>query len=128
VGTDVTVEEMYRKICSNPLTRGVTFSGGEPFGQALALAELGRRLKGAGKELAVYTGYTFEELLASGDAGVRALLETVDVLVDGDYREGERSMDLHFRGSLNQRILNVPLSLARGSAEPERSERWHYEG
>ena len=123
VGTPMDVETVLEIVQSNPLCRGVTFSGGEPFSQAGELARLGRMLKEAGYEIASYSGYTFEELL-SGTADQRALLETLDVLIDGPFLLSERSLELNFRGSRNQRVLNVPESLRTGRAVPETSPRW----
>ena len=123
-GFEVTVEELLAHVKRNPLVRGVTFSGGEPFAQAAAHAEAARLLKAAGYEVASYTGYTFEELLAEGDPDRMALLEGLDILVDGPFLEAQRSLSLRFRGSENQRILNVPASLAAGRAVWETRERW----
>lgn len=108
---------------SNPLCRGVTFSGGEPFAQAEEFASLARMLKACGYEVASYTGYTFEELL-NGTSGQRELLEVLDILIDGPFVLEERSLELNFRGSRNQRILNVPQSLKAGVAVAEESLRW----
>ena len=108
---------------SNPLCKGVTFSGGEPFAQAEAFARLGRMLKAAGYEVASYSGYTFEQLL-DGTAAQRELLAVLDVLIDGPFLTEERSLELNFRGSRNQRILNVPASLKEGRAVDETSPRW----
>ena len=122
-GTPVSAEAVVEMVKANPLCRGVTFSGGEPFAQAGELAVLGRMLKEAGYEVASYSGYTFEQLLA-GTAEQRALLDTIDVLIDGPYVQAERSLELNFRGSRNQRILNVPASLRAGAAVEETSPRW----
>ena len=122
-GTAVPVEAVLEIVRANPLCRGVTFSGGEPFSQAEAFSRLGRLLKEEGYEVASYTGYTFEQLLG-GTLEQRALLETVDVLIDGPFVQGERSLELSFRGSRNQRILNVPASLSAGQAVLETSPRW----
>ncbi|MCI8350764.1 MAG: anaerobic ribonucleoside-triphosphate reductase activating protein [Oscillospiraceae bacterium] len=100
----------------DPLLSGVTFSGGEPFAQAANMARLGRKIKAMGLNLMCYTGYTFEQLFASGDAGWLALLETCDLLVDGPFLQEQRDLSLLFRGSKNQRILDVPASLATGKA------------
>ena len=107
----------------NPLVHGVTLSGGEPFAQAGALAPFVRLLKAQGYEVAGYTGYTFEELLA-GTAEQQELLGLLDTLVDGRFVQAEMSLELRFRGSRNQRILDVPQSLAAGSAVWETRERW----
>ncbi len=123
VGTQMEVEEIVSLIQSNPLCHGVTFSGGEPFSQAEEFAKLGKLLRDAGYEVAAYTGYTFEELLA-GTKAQRDLLSVLDILIDGPFLIGERSLELNFRGSKNQRILNVPKSLEAGEAVPETSGRW----
>lgn len=122
-GTDLTVEQIYGEIRTNPLCGGVTFSGGEPFCQPLPLAALARRLRAGGYEVASYSGYTFEELLA-GTPEQGELLRTLDILVDGRFILAQRNLDLRFRGSANQRILDVPASLAAGGAVWYRGERW----
>ncbi|MBS1368676.1 MAG: anaerobic ribonucleoside-triphosphate reductase activating protein [Lentisphaeria bacterium] len=124
VGRDYMVRELFERIRRNPLVGGVTFSGGEPFSQPEPLAELGKLLKEAGYELAIYSGYTFEELLAMPDPAIRRLLEQADVLVDGEYRERERNILLRFRGSANQRILNLPSSLQARKAIQMPPGRW----
>ncbi len=122
-GTPVAEEEILAIVKSNPLCRGVTFSGGEPFAQAEGYAQLARLLKAAGYEVASYSGYTFEQLLR-GTPAQRELLGTIDILIDGPYVEGERSLELSFRGSKNQRILDVPGSLEAGEAVLTKSPRW----
>ena len=122
-GTELDVETVLRIVQENPLCHGVTFSGGEPFAQAEAFSRLGRMLKEAGYEVAAYSGYTFEQLLA-GTRQQRELLETIDVLIDGPFLLAERSLELNFRGSRNQRVLNVPESLRRQAAVAETSPRW----
>lgn len=123
-GFEVTPEEVVEHVKRNPLTRGVTFSGGEPFAQAAAHAELARQLKAAGYEVASYTGYTFEQLLEEQDPAKLDLLQQLDILVDGPFRQEELSLELRFRGSANQRILNVPQSLAQGKTVWETRPRW----
>ena len=122
-GTEMDEETVVRIVEANPLCKGVTFSGGEPFAQAEGFARLGRMLKARGYEVASYTGCTFEALLA-GTPAQRELLETLDVLIDGPFLLAERSLELNFRGSANQRILNVPRSLEAGAAVEETSPRW----
>ena len=114
-GTSTQPEEILAEIDGKPYIRGVTLSGGEPFCQAEALCALAKSLKARGKHLMAYTGYTFEELLALDDPFVRPLLEQLDLLVDGRFVEAEKSLDLHFRGSANQRVLDVPASLRAGA-------------
>ncbi len=110
-------------VVSNPLCRGVTFSGGEPFAQAEGYLELAKALKEKGYEVASYSGYTFEQLV-SGTKAQRELLETIDILIDGPFIQAEKSLEVPFRGSKNQRILDVPKSLQSGTAVPVTSKRW----
>ncbi len=122
-GTPMDEEEILSIVKSNPLCRGVTFSGGEPFAQAEGYARLAKLLKANGYEVASYSGYTFRQLLR-GTPAQRELLEVIDILIDGPYIEAERSLELSFRGSRNQRILDVPKSLDAGEAVLTRSPRW----
>ena len=122
-GTEISEESVLEIIRSNPLCRGVTFSGGEPFAQAEAFAKLARLLKKAGYEVASYSGYTFEAL-QNGTPAQKDLLSTIDVLIDGPYLQQERSLELSFRGSRNQRILNVPASLLAGNPILITQGRW----
>ena len=125
-GTAMDTEDMVAIVKNNPLCRGVTFSGGEPFAQAEGFRELARALKGEGYEVASYTGYTFEQLL-SGTPEQKALLEEIDVLIDGPFLLAEKSLEISFRGSRNQRILDVKQSLAQGRAVSIQSGRWQGE-
>ena len=122
-GTEMGTEQMVQMVTSNPLCRGVTFSGGEPFAQAEGFLELAKVLKQKGYEIASYSGYTFEQLLA-GTQAQRTLLEYLDVLIDGPFIQNEKSLEFAFRGSKNQRIIDVPKSLQTGSAIPVTSPRW----
>ena len=122
-GTQVPVEDLVEVVRSNPLCRGVTFSGGEPFAQAAGFAKLARLLKEKGYEVASYSGYTFEELL-SGSDDQKELLSSIDILIDGPFLMAEKSLEIAFRGSRNQRILDVKKSLAEGMAVPVASGRW----
>ena len=122
-GTPMEEETMLEIVRENPLCRGVTFSGGEPFFQAEGFYQLALLLKKEGYEVASYSGYTFEALL-EGTQAQRALLSALDVLIDGPFLEAERSLELNFRGSRNQRVLNVPESLKAGKAVLETSPRW----
>ena len=110
-------------IQDNPLCRGVTFSGGEPFAQAAGFARLGRLCKEAGYEVASYSGYTFEQLL-NGTPAQKELLQTIDVLIDGPFILAQRSLELSFRGSKNQRIIDVPASLQAQKAICITQGRW----
>lgn len=122
-GTPMEEEAIFEIVKSNPLCRGVTFSGGEPFAQAEGYAKLAKLLKAEGYEVASYSGFTFEQLL-HGTKGQRELLEAIDVLIDGPFIQAEKSLEISFRGSRNQRILDVPASLAAGQAVTVTNGRW----
>ena len=122
-GTDVPVEDLVEVVQSNPLCRGVTFSGGEPFAQAAGFAKLAKLLKEKGYEVASYSGYTFEALL-SGSEDQKELLSSIDILIDGPFLMAEKSLEVAFRGSRNHRILDVRKSLAEGKAVCVTSGRW----
>lgn len=117
-GKLTTVEELFDQIKEQKLLKGVTFSGGEPFLQAPAFAQLGKLVKASGLDLVVYTGYLFEELLAwqKEEPAVGELLEQTDLLVDGPFLLAERDLNLPYRGSRNQRILKVKESLKQRRA------------
>ena len=113
-GHDMTVEQLMRIIEADPYTQGVTFSGGDPMYQAAAFAELARQIhRRTQKDIWCYTGFTFETLL--DNPRQRTLLESIDVLVDGPFIKAQRDETLVFRGSRNQRIIDVPRSLQSGS-------------
>lgn len=112
------VERILEEASKDKLLRGITLSGGEPFSQAAALTVLAKGARAMGLNVFCYTGYTFESLQAQFEQHpeYKALLEQCDWLVDGPFIEEEMSLMLHFRGSRNQRILDVPLSLKEGRA------------
>lgn len=91
------------------LQSGLTFSGGEPFEQPLPLIEIAKEAKKRKLNIWVYTGYSFETLIKNEEA--YKLLTMIDVLVDGRFIENQKHHALKFKGSLNQRIINVPASL-----------------
>lgn len=112
--------ELEEEIFQNPLLKGVTFSGGEPFEQANALAFLAQRLKssdlnkqyGRKQKLDIwcYTGYLYEELLLSKDTDKKRLLDQIDILVDGKFIFEKKSIEKPFVGSSNQRVIDLALS------------------
>lgn len=107
-GRLVHVGEVFHVFLRNPLLKGVTFSGGEPFLQAGALCELGRKVRAIEKDLVCYTGFEYEQLMLMGQTNpaIAELLELTDLLIDGPYVEGLRDLGLLFRGSSNQRLLD----------------------
>ena len=147
-GEEVAIDDVVERIFENKLVSGVTLSGGDPFEQPAACAEIARRVKAAGRNVWVYTGYLYEDLLqriaalpdgvavavgAGADAGagadiataaneaakapsvaererleaVRDLLAYADVLVDGPFVQAKRSLGLKYRGSSNQRLIDM---------------------
>jgi anaerobic ribonucleoside-triphosphate reductase activating protein len=112
-GRDMDTAEIIDKFLANPLLDGITLTGGEPFRQSEACLELAKAARGAGLNVWAYSGYTYEEILR--DPAMRALLSQVDVLVDGRFVLAERSLSLRFRGSRNQRLIDVPKSLESGT-------------
>lgn len=95
------------RFLEDPLLSGMTFSGGEPFCQPEPLCKLAGKVKETGKDVVIFTGYTLEQLEAMADPSVEKLLGLCDLLVDGPFLESERDLDLVFRGSRNQRILDL---------------------
>ena len=111
-GHDMSVEQLMRIIEADPYTQGVTFSGGDPMYQAAAFAELARQIhRRTQKDIWCYTGFTFESLIHDDQ---RELLTEVDVLVDGPFVESLHDPDLLFRGSSNQRLIDVQASRYSG--------------
>ncbi len=108
----VGVGELLCRMEKNPLLDGLSLSGGEPFEQADPLAELAEGAHARGYDVMTWTGYTFEFLMAHRDdrPGWRRLLEATDVLVDGPFRIERRSLGLPYRGSSNQRVLDLRRS------------------
>lgn len=111
-GQEVTISALLDQMNKNPLLDGLTLSGGEPFMQAEACAELASAVKKMGKNVWCYTGFIFEDLLKQPE--YMALLKTIDVLIDGPFILSERTLTKRWRGSNNQRILDVKQSLWQG--------------
>ncbi len=124
VGTKFSVQETYEKIRSNKLCKGVTFSGGEPFCQPEAFSELAKLLREHGYEVACYTGYIFEKLLNSNDKWKKELLNNIHILIDGPFLIDKLSLQLRFKGSENQRIIDVQKSLKSGAVVLASDGRW----
>lgn len=106
-GTEMRVGDVIERMLSNPLTDGLTLSGGEPFEQAEDCVVIARAAHDHGLNVWCYTGYTYEHLLRHGTGDQIALLAEVDVLVDGRYEENKRSLSLEWRGSSNQRVIDL---------------------
>ncbi|MDR2902991.1 MAG: anaerobic ribonucleoside-triphosphate reductase activating protein [Clostridiales bacterium] len=113
-GKWIAAEEIFRRIDANPLLDGITLTGGEPFAQAAALAPVAAHARKKKLGVIAYTGYLWEEIAA--DPGFMALASLCNYIIDGKYDEGLRSLDLCYKGSANQRIIDVKRSLETGSA------------
>ena len=113
-GTQYEISYVMDKIRENGLVKDVTISGGEPFEQAAACAELARQLKAEGYGVWVYSGYLFEDLNAREDEAVQALLSNCDVLIDGPFVESLKSYALTWKGSSNQRVIDLNATRKTG--------------
>jgi anaerobic ribonucleoside-triphosphate reductase activating protein len=113
-GRQVSVAEITAAIRANPLLSGLTLSGGDPFTQAVPCAALAEQVRALGLSVMIYTGYLWEDLLATDRPGWRRLIEAADILVDGPFIRAQKNIELRFRGSANQRLINVPQSLTAG--------------
>jgi anaerobic ribonucleoside-triphosphate reductase activating protein len=113
-GRRVSVAEITAAIQANPLLSGLTLSGGDPFTQAAPCAALAEQIRGLGLSVMTYTGYLWEDLLAANNPAWRRLIEATDILVDGPFIRALKNIELRFRGSANQRLIDAPRSLAAG--------------
>ena len=115
-GHAIDTAAILQQMAENPILSGVTFSGGEPFLQPAPLASLARAVHQRGLDVWSYSGFTLEELAkrAEKDKATRALLNELDVLVDGPYEEEQRDLTLHFRGSRNQRVIDMKKTRKAG--------------
>ena len=111
-------DDVIAHLGKNPLVRGLTLSGGEP------LYLIAKAAKEKGMNVWCYTGFTLEELLRENRADRMRLLSAVDVLVDGPFRSHERSLDLLYRGSKNQRLIDMPATLKGGTIRLYAPPEW----
>jgi len=127
-GYESTAKELLTELEKNSLVSGLTLSGGEPFCQAEALVELSSEAKRRGFSIVIYTGYVFEDLLTMGteDNMKFELLKLADILVDGPFIQDKRDIGLPFRGSGNQRLIDVPASLRQGRVVEWTDPAWQY--
>lgn len=112
-GYEMDVEEIIDIAKANKLLRGITITGGEPFEQARACAALAERAHDEGLDVWVFTGCDFDRMLWMGRNGAIKLLREADVIVDGVFKEELKSYDLKWRGSSNQRVIDVRKTLNR---------------
>ncbi len=117
-GKPDTTERIISQMLQNPLLDGVTLTGGDPFCQSAACAEIAEAAKKHGLNVWAYSGWTYEQLTekTKTEPDVARLLNTTDILVDGPFILKQRTLELRFRGSKNQRLIDVPASLKSGQA------------
>ena len=123
-GYDIAWEKVYAEFEKNPLLKGLTLSGGEPMLQPAELVDLCRAVHAAGKDVMAYTGFTYEELLdrQKDDPALAELLNEIDTLVDGRFILAQRDLTLIYKGSRNQRIIDLNATRREGHLVP-RSHR-----
>lgn len=107
-------DKIIKLASENPLYDGVTLTGGDPFYQPEACAEIAEGVKKFGLNVWTFTGYTWEQLTDSKNEDFMRLLRATDVLVDGKFEMDKKSLELRFKGSSNQRTIDVPASLEQG--------------
>lgn len=121
-GSEADIPSILARLDEDLLLSGVTFSGGEPFMQAAALVPLAEAVKVRGKNLMVYTGYQYEQLVHMEQPGVQRLLSLADLLVDGPFVLAEKDLTLPYRGSSNQRVIDLVRTREAGEIILYRSE------
>ena len=124
-GYECEIEKIIKATEENPLLDGITMSGGDPMFQPEASYVLCKKVKEKGLNVVVFTGYTYEELmeLRKTDPWVGKLLEVTDILIDGRYEKSRRDLTLLFRGSSNQRVIDMNRSREEG--RPVLHERYN---
>lgn len=111
-GALIDVEDIKEELSTLRFQDGITLSGGDPFCQPEAVAEIAKYSKSIGLNVWCYTGYTFENLIlmSKSNKNIKNLLDNIDVLVDGKFELAKRSLNCAFRGSTNQRLIDVKKS------------------
>ena len=124
-GYECEIEKIIKAMDENPLLDGITMSGGDPMFQPEAGYVLCKTVKEKGLNVVVFTGYTYEELMELGktDPWVVKFLEVTDILIDGRYEKSRRDLTLLFRGSSNQRVIDMNRSREEG--RPVLHERYN---
>ena len=113
-GEEYDIFELRKLWQKNPLIDGITISGGEPFLQKEVVLNLIELAKSDGMNIVVYSGNTFEELVNSKNSIVDKILLKTDYLIDGPFIIEKRSLNLAFRGSTNQRVIDLKSTLLSG--------------
>jgi anaerobic ribonucleoside-triphosphate reductase activating protein len=107
-GKEFSVKQVIRNLKQHKKNkRGITFSGGEPFLQSAELVQVAQSARQMGWDIVTYTGFTYEQLIVDTNNDIQALLSTTDLLIDGKYIHALRNIELQFRGSSNQRLIDI---------------------
>lgn len=116
-GKEMDMDELIEDAVDNPFLKGITFSGGDPLERAEEFAYMAKAFKNAGLNIWCYTGYVFEEVLEmmEKDKNIRELINNIDVLVDGRFEIDKKDETLKFRGSSNQRLIDIKSSIRENS-------------
>lgn len=109
------IDRLIDDVINNPLLKGITFSGGDPLEQVEGFSYMAKAFKKKGLNIWCYTGYTFEQILdmMKENKFLYELINNIDVLVDGRFEINNKNDSLRFRGSTNQRLINVKDSLEK---------------
>lgn len=107
-------EKVVEELKANPLLAGVTFSGGEPICQYEAMLYIAKQVRAMNRNIVIFTGYTFEELVDMNKPEIMELLKMTTLLVDGRFELEKRNLEIKFRGSTNQRLINPIASIEQG--------------
>lgn len=115
-GTEVSIEKILKAIDEDPILKGVTFSGGEPTCQAEGFLTLAKAVKARGMDITMFSGYTYEQLLqrAKEEPALSQLLDLTDLLIDGPFVKAQKDLTLQFRGSSNQRLIDMKATREQG--------------
>lgn len=115
-GKDESIDVIAQMIDSNPLLKGITLSGGEPFMQAKKLVELLNKVKNKKLDVITYTGFKYEELIekANEQNNFMELINASDILIDGRFELDKKQEGLKFRGSSNQRAIDLKKTMETG--------------
>jgi anaerobic ribonucleoside-triphosphate reductase activating protein len=115
-GEERDMDELIQDVTENPMIKGVTFSGGDPFERAEEFAYMAKQFKKYGINVWSYTGYTYEYIMENlyKVPGWKDLMDNLDIIVDGRFEEDKQEDALRFKGSSNQRIIDVKASVGSG--------------
>lgn len=115
-GEERVIKDLIKDTLDNPMIKGVTFSGGDPFERAEEFSYMAKEFKNAGLNVWCYSGYAFERIIeiSKENKGFKDLINNIDVLIDGKFIEEEKDEEIKYRGSRNQRIIDVKTSIESG--------------